>query len=132
MTTGLGIGGSLIGGVIGSLLWKSPDGRFHPAGWFLSIIGAMILIWLYLNYSASSGRRQRPRHGRAPRRYSSSDCRSRAAATSSGRNRRVSSATGTRDACVLMFIAATTGPLRSRTGTAIERRPSSSSWSTMA
>jgi uncharacterized membrane protein YeaQ/YmgE (transglycosylase-associated protein family) len=51
MTTLMGIGGSLVGGVIGSLLWKSPDGRFHPAGWFLSIIGAMILIWAYLNYA---------------------------------------------------------------------------------
>jgi len=49
MTTLLGIGGSLVGGVIGSMLWKSPDGKFHPAGWFLSIIGALILIWLYLN-----------------------------------------------------------------------------------
>jgi len=51
MTTLMGIGGSLVGGVIGSMLWKSPDGRFHPAGWFLSIIGAMILIWAYLNYA---------------------------------------------------------------------------------
>ena len=50
MTTLLGIGGSLVGGVIGSLLWRSPDGRFHPAGWFLSIIGSLILIWLYLNF----------------------------------------------------------------------------------
>ncbi len=32
------------------MLWKSPDGRFHPAGWILSIVGAMILIWGYLNY----------------------------------------------------------------------------------
>ncbi len=50
MTVALGIGGSLVGGVIGSILWRSPDGRFHPAGWFLSIIGALILIWLYLNF----------------------------------------------------------------------------------
>ena len=50
MTTLMGIGGSLVGGVVGSLLWKSPDGRFHPAGWILSIIGAMVLIWGYLNY----------------------------------------------------------------------------------
>ena len=49
MTTLIGIGGSLVGGVIGSLIWKRPDGRFHPAGWFLSIIGALILIWGYLN-----------------------------------------------------------------------------------
>lgn len=50
MTTLLGIGGSLVGGVVGSMLFKSPDGRFHPAGWILSIIGSMALIWLYLNY----------------------------------------------------------------------------------
>jgi len=50
MTTLLGIGGSLVGGVVGSLLFKNPDGKFHPAGWILSIIGSMALIWLYLNY----------------------------------------------------------------------------------
>jgi uncharacterized membrane protein YeaQ/YmgE (transglycosylase-associated protein family) len=50
MTTLMGIGGSIVGGVIGGMLWKSPDGRFHPAGWILSIVGAMILIWGYLNY----------------------------------------------------------------------------------
>ena len=50
LTTLLGIGGSLVGGVAGSILWKSRDGRFHPAGWILSIAGSMGLIWLYLNY----------------------------------------------------------------------------------
>ncbi len=50
MTTLLGIGGSLVGGVVASIMWKSPDGRYHPAGWFLSIIGAIVLIWVYLNY----------------------------------------------------------------------------------
>ena len=49
MTTLLGIGGSLVGGVIGSLVWKSADGKFKPAGFFLSIVGALILIWGYLN-----------------------------------------------------------------------------------
>jgi uncharacterized membrane protein YeaQ/YmgE (transglycosylase-associated protein family) len=49
MTALLGIGGSLVGGVIASLLWKPPQGKFHTAGWFLSIVGAMLLIWLYLN-----------------------------------------------------------------------------------
>lgn len=49
MTTLLGIGGSLVGGVIGGLIWKRTDGKFHTAGLFLSIIGAMILIWAYLN-----------------------------------------------------------------------------------
>jgi uncharacterized membrane protein YeaQ/YmgE (transglycosylase-associated protein family) len=50
MTALLGIGGSLVGGVIGSLIWKSPDGKFHPAGFILSIVGALILLWLYLNF----------------------------------------------------------------------------------
>ena len=50
MTALLGIGGSLVGGVIASVLWKSPDGKFKPAGWFLSIVGALVLIWLYLHF----------------------------------------------------------------------------------
>jgi len=50
MTTLLGIGGSLVGGIIGSLLWRSPDGRFKPAGMIMSIIGALMLLWGYLNY----------------------------------------------------------------------------------
>ena len=50
MTTLLGIGGSLVGGVIASIVWSTRDGRYRPAGWFLSIIGAIVLIWVYLNY----------------------------------------------------------------------------------
>ena len=49
MTVLLGIGGSLVAGVITSLLFRTSDGRFHRAGWIMSIIGAMVLIWLYLN-----------------------------------------------------------------------------------
>jgi uncharacterized membrane protein YeaQ/YmgE (transglycosylase-associated protein family) len=47
LTTALGVGGSLVGGLISSIIWKSPEGKFHPAGWVLSIIGAMILLWAY-------------------------------------------------------------------------------------
>ena len=50
MTVGLGIGGSIVGGLVSSLIWKTPDGKFHPAGWFLSIIGAMALLWGYINF----------------------------------------------------------------------------------
>jgi uncharacterized membrane protein YeaQ/YmgE (transglycosylase-associated protein family) len=50
MTAALGIGGSLVGGIISSLVFRSPDGKFHPAGWILSIIGAMILLWGYNNF----------------------------------------------------------------------------------
>ena len=49
MTVLLGVGGSLVGGVLTSLFWKSPDGRFHRAGFIMSILGALLLIWLYLN-----------------------------------------------------------------------------------
>jgi len=50
MTTLLGIAGSVVGGFISSLIWRSADGRFHPAGWFMSIIGAIILLWIYLKF----------------------------------------------------------------------------------
>jgi len=50
MTVALGVGGSLVGGVISTLLFRSPDGKFHPAGWFLSLIGALGLLWVYINY----------------------------------------------------------------------------------
>jgi uncharacterized membrane protein YeaQ/YmgE (transglycosylase-associated protein family) len=50
LTVALGIGGSLVGGVISSLIWKSPDGKFHPAGWIMSIIGACLLLWVYINF----------------------------------------------------------------------------------
>ncbi|MFO1281079.1 MAG: GlsB/YeaQ/YmgE family stress response membrane protein [Burkholderiales bacterium] len=52
MTVLLGIGGSIVGGVIGGLFGGSSDGKFRPAGWFLSIVGALILLWAYLNYFA--------------------------------------------------------------------------------
>ena len=50
LTVALGIGGSLVGGLIGSLIWKSPDGKFQPAGWIMSIIGAVLLLWIYINF----------------------------------------------------------------------------------
>lgn len=49
MTVALGIGGSLVGGIVTSVLWRGKDGKFHRAGWIMSILGAMVLIWAYLN-----------------------------------------------------------------------------------
>jgi uncharacterized membrane protein YeaQ/YmgE (transglycosylase-associated protein family) len=49
LTALIGIGGSIVGGLISSLIWRSPSGRFQPAGLIMSILGAMILIWAYLN-----------------------------------------------------------------------------------
>jgi hypothetical protein len=44
----LGIGGSIIGGLIGRLFSKpEPGATFHPAGVILSIIGAIILLFIW-------------------------------------------------------------------------------------
>ena len=47
LTALIGIGGSIVGGFISSLIWKSPDGNFHAAGWIMSILGAMVLLYGY-------------------------------------------------------------------------------------
>ena len=45
MTAILGIVGSLIGGLIGRLISRPPEGsKFHPAGFFLSLLGAVVLL----------------------------------------------------------------------------------------
>jgi uncharacterized membrane protein YeaQ/YmgE (transglycosylase-associated protein family) len=52
MTTLLGIGGSIVGGLIARVFSKpAPGSSFHPAGFIMSIIGAIILlfIWVKLN-----------------------------------------------------------------------------------
>jgi uncharacterized membrane protein YeaQ/YmgE (transglycosylase-associated protein family) len=48
MTSVIGIAGSLVGGIVSSLIWKSPDGKFHPAGFVMSILGALVVLWAYL------------------------------------------------------------------------------------
>ncbi len=53
LTTVLGVVGSLVGGLIGGLLSRPKEGsRFHPAGFFLSIVGAvlLLLLWRYLQH----------------------------------------------------------------------------------
>ena len=48
LTTLLGIGGSIVGGLIGRLFSKpAPGATFHPAGFILSIIGAIILLFIW-------------------------------------------------------------------------------------
>jgi uncharacterized membrane protein YeaQ/YmgE (transglycosylase-associated protein family) len=48
LTTLLGIGGSIVGGLIGRLFSKpEPGAAFHPAGFVLSIIGAIILLFIW-------------------------------------------------------------------------------------
>ena len=44
-TTAVGIVGSIIGGYIGHLIHKpAPGARFHPAGFLMSIVGAIVLL----------------------------------------------------------------------------------------
>ncbi len=46
MTSLLGIVGSVIGGYIGRLINKpEPGATFHPAGFLMSIVGAVVLLF---------------------------------------------------------------------------------------
>ena len=52
LTTVLGIVGSLVGGLIGRLLHKpAPDAKFHPAGFFMSLICAVLLLYLWIRFA---------------------------------------------------------------------------------
>ena len=46
ITALLGIGGSFIGTVTGKLIWKEN----YAAGWFMSILGAVLLVFLYVKF----------------------------------------------------------------------------------
>ena len=44
----LGIIGSFVGGLVSMAIWGSdPRGGFQPAGLLLSILGAIIVLWIY-------------------------------------------------------------------------------------
>src|ERR1700730_10119287 len=46
-TTLLGIIGSVVGGLLAGLFARPAEGsRFHPAGFFMSIIGAIVVVFL--------------------------------------------------------------------------------------
>lgn len=48
MTILLGIAGSFVGGFIGNLIWHpAGGGYFHPGGILLSLVGAILLLWLW-------------------------------------------------------------------------------------
>ena len=48
MTTLLGIAGSIVGGLIARLFSKpAPGSQFHPAGFIMSLIGAILLLFIY-------------------------------------------------------------------------------------
>jgi uncharacterized membrane protein YeaQ/YmgE (transglycosylase-associated protein family) len=50
LTAGLGIAGSIVGGLLGRVISRPKDGAaFHPAGFLLSIVGAILLLVLFRN-----------------------------------------------------------------------------------
>ena len=52
LTTALGVAGSLVGGVLGRVLSKPKEGApFHPAGFLMSVVGALILLFLWRSLS---------------------------------------------------------------------------------
>jgi uncharacterized membrane protein YeaQ/YmgE (transglycosylase-associated protein family) len=55
ITAFVGIIGSVVGGLIARIFSKPADGAFfHPAGFFLSVIGAIIVILLIGHFQAST------------------------------------------------------------------------------
>jgi uncharacterized membrane protein YeaQ/YmgE (transglycosylase-associated protein family) len=54
MTTILGIAGSIVGGLIARLFSRpAPGSAFHPAGFIMSLLGALILLWAWSKWGAS-------------------------------------------------------------------------------
>jgi uncharacterized membrane protein YeaQ/YmgE (transglycosylase-associated protein family) len=43
----LGIVGSLVGGFVSSLIWPTTGTRFQPAGFLMSLVGAIIVLALW-------------------------------------------------------------------------------------
>ncbi|MEY2545434.1 MAG: hypothetical protein QOG48_551 [Verrucomicrobiota bacterium] len=55
MTTLLGVGGSILGGLIGRMFSRpQPGATFHPAGFIMSIIGALLLLFLWIKFFAAA------------------------------------------------------------------------------
>jgi uncharacterized membrane protein YeaQ/YmgE (transglycosylase-associated protein family) len=43
----LGVSGSMVGGMITYALTGGPERQYHPASWVMSIIGAIVVLWIY-------------------------------------------------------------------------------------
>jgi uncharacterized membrane protein YeaQ/YmgE (transglycosylase-associated protein family) len=61
MTMFLGIVGSFVGGLISwGFGFRPEEGAFREGGWIMSIVGAMIVVWigLYLSSRSAAGTRR--------------------------------------------------------------------------
>jgi uncharacterized membrane protein YeaQ/YmgE (transglycosylase-associated protein family) len=43
----LGIVGSILGGLVSWAIWGTDNGRFRPGGIVLSILGAILVLWIW-------------------------------------------------------------------------------------
>jgi len=43
----LGVAGSVVGGMITYALTGGPERQYHPESWVMSIIGAIVVLWIY-------------------------------------------------------------------------------------
>ena len=43
----LGIVGSIIGGLVSMAIWRNDGTGFHPGGLLLSILGAILVLWIW-------------------------------------------------------------------------------------
>ena len=43
----LGIVGSIVGGLVSWAIWGTQDGRIHASGLILSILGAILVLWIW-------------------------------------------------------------------------------------
>jgi uncharacterized membrane protein YeaQ/YmgE (transglycosylase-associated protein family) len=51
----LGIVGSVVGGVASYLIFGTPDGKINPAGWTMSVIGAIVVVLIYGKMKGTRG-----------------------------------------------------------------------------
>jgi uncharacterized membrane protein YeaQ/YmgE (transglycosylase-associated protein family) len=51
MTSVIGIVGSLVGGWSAASSGSRPTASFHPAGFIMSILGALVVLWAYLQFA---------------------------------------------------------------------------------
>ena len=57
MTMLLGVAGSFIGGFVGWMLIGGGGNPLQPAGWIMSILGAVLLLFLYMSFARRRSRR---------------------------------------------------------------------------
>jgi len=50
----LGITGSILGGLLSSLIWRADERGFRPGGLLLSLLGAILLLWVWRMFRSRS------------------------------------------------------------------------------